>query len=321
MKFKQFLNEEYYGRIYDTEIHKNPSKSQIQKLARESGVKRIRFAVNFETKTIFVWDAHDFVHIDVIKKVLEPDIPYDYIQPEYYMGNGRFRDGLIVHSSDSYKMNKDAQKYLKDVNDEWTKYYFGVRLSKQLLNAYKEIKRERVLYDNSVYKDEILPKSVYDLKEEYITRGKAFYGGSYEIFKNPSKKEMAEVSKPNQGDVRLLVDLKNKDLYIWNSRMTHADAAPYLEGEFIPENSYPGAQGKTMLWAYGYFKEGKLEYWDEWWGSKAKVKEAGKRLGFTEDYDDSWMKTWFSITPKEKYLSGNVSDILNEEYVLSVKEK
>lgn len=154
------------------------------------------------------------------------------------------------------------------------------------------------------------------LKEEYVASGKTCYGGkSYEIFKNPSKKEIADCANPNEGDVRLCVDLKEKCIYVWDMRLTHADASPALEREgFLPKNAYPGLVGERLLYAYGFYKNGKLEYWDEWWGNKNKVLQAAKRLGFTKDYDDSWMKTWFSITPKEKYLSGNVSDILNEEY-------
>jgi hypothetical protein len=159
------------------------------------------------------------------------------------------------------------------------------------------------------------------INEEYLTRGKSFYGGSFEIFTSPTAKEMAECAKPNKGDVRLCLDLKEKRLFIWDIRMTHADASPYIEREgLLPKDAYPNLVGSRLLYAYGFYKNGKLEYWDEWWGKKSKVLQAAKRLGFTEEYDDRWMKIWFSITPKEKYLSGNVSDILNEEYFILHKK-
>jgi hypothetical protein len=162
MKFKQFIKEEYAGLYKESEVLVNPSITQIKKLLKDTS--RGRIVVNFETKKIFIWNADKGVHFDVIYNFPNyfDNNAYTY---KNYLGNVFLKDNVLVHSSDSYKKSPNVKKYLEKVEDEWTKYYFGERLSKQLLNAYK-LEKKYILYDTSAFKDTyIINKSVYDLVE------------------------------------------------------------------------------------------------------------------------------------------------------------
>ena len=56
------------------------------------------------------------------------------------------------------------------------------------------------------------------INEEYYTRFRGFNGKSFEIFKNPSAKELKSISRNEVGnkyDLRFIADNTTKDTYMW----------------------------------------------------------------------------------------------------------
>ena len=66
-----------------------------------------------------------------------------------------------------------------------------------------------------------------ELLEEFQTGFKS-YGEYFEIFVNPSRKEILEAGKET-GSVRYIIDFKKKKLYVFSALLLHVDAANVLK--------------------------------------------------------------------------------------------
>ena len=61
-----------------------------------------------------------------------------------------------------------------------------------------------------------------------IDRG---YGETIEIFLNPSKKEIKEVTAWSGFGYRFLIDFKNKEFYVWTDSLFHEPVMEFLKKE------------------------------------------------------------------------------------------
>jgi hypothetical protein len=95
------------------------------------------------------------------------------------------------------------------------------------------------------------------IDEAYVTMGRcSYYGTTFPIFVNPSPKEIRDAAV-NNGSVRYCVALKEKDIFVWNMDMTHADASGYMEYEkVVHKDAYPGGRG--YIWGVADIVGGKL---------------------------------------------------------------
>ena len=153
-------------------------------------------------------------------------------------------------------------------------------------------------------------KFIQYLNEKYLTTGRGFYSKGYEIFLNPSAKEMKE-AVDGDGYVRYLLVVKEKKVYIWNYNLTHVDAAPTLEQEGYISNGayYPGRKG--FIWGVAHVKSGKLvdSPEDEYTVNFIKYHKLDKTK-------ESWTTTYFNTD-----LFASMKQSISEEYLISLKRR
>lgn len=127
------------------------------------------------------------------------------------------------------------------------------------------------------------------LNEEYIGSFTAsgFVGlideGYTEVFKNPSPKEIREVSeqyKDLKGHLRFFIDLKNKNLFIFKANVFHDEVLDYLHsknlagsGLYRGDAKVDGNKLKLTSFAVSRstFKNMKSK-WDDGWTTKYFIK-------------------------------------------------
>ena len=91
-----------------------------------------------------------------------------------------------------------------------------------------------------------------DLLEEFKT-GIKVYGKYFEVYVNPSKKEIEKITKKTDGLVRFIVDYKNKKIYMFDFKVLHHKVAKELGISYRDENFYFGS---------GDVEHGKIVDWD-----------------------------------------------------------
>jgi hypothetical protein len=148
------------------------------------------------------------------------------------------------------------------------------------------------------------------LQEEYIGRTKDICSGKMmaEVFKNPSKKEMASCGE----HLRFIIDFKNKDLYVANSyECIHDEILETIRRDKpeFPRILYTESFWENHFGGYADYRNGKLIYTTHAEGCEGFVDAILKGK-----YNDSWLKQWFN-TP-----NGFMNDVkekrksVNEEY-------
>ena len=95
------------------------------------------------------------------------------------------------------------------------------------------------------------------LIEKFIGAGKNWRGEYYEIFQNPTKREMKTIADLNNGDFRFIADAKKKKLYIFSTEFHHSDAwAVIAENTGDSRRMY-----KTNDLFGGAFEAGQVQNW------------------------------------------------------------
>jgi len=150
MKFKKFLNEKYFARLFDYEIFINPTSSDIKDL-KKAGTEYVRFLVDPKKKVVYMWDE-DLIHADVIQKLFNRDF-YDSLT-DYLPGTAALKRGkpfMIgsdeIEASFTYYTSRRSRKFL----DGW--YWLYKNPNKiNWANKYVDIKgwipEFQRLYDN-----------------------------------------------------------------------------------------------------------------------------------------------------------------------------
>jgi hypothetical protein len=151
MRFIQFINETYLTLVKGVmgklafqpgtkgtgdyaEIFVNPSQKEL------SSLKSIRFALNFKSKVLVVWNA-EVLHEDVLsndsvwKALKMKCCDIDDNIPEFFSGTGEVISGKIAKvESDGMDQYMDScEDFWKSVRDNWTKQWFIKPLSKFLI--------------------------------------------------------------------------------------------------------------------------------------------------------------------------------------------
>lgn len=94
MKFKQYLEEEYYGSFKSKinrkpyEVFENPSGKEIMTTGNIDG--SVRWVANVEVKKVYIWPGNAELHEDVIPQI-EPKIKFG----SCILGSGLPRAGKI----------------------------------------------------------------------------------------------------------------------------------------------------------------------------------------------------------------------------------
>ena len=136
------------------------------------------------------------------------------------------------------------------------------------------------------------------LNEDYLCRIESPYDGdSFEVFVNPSSKELRDASNNGKDEVRFLADFQYKKLYIWHSDYTHADFLIDLPRKYKIGDPEKVSMGLAAL------RGNKLEF-------TQPDGEAQVRGQIWPRMNDKWLSKWFI----EPYVA-TYKDYVDEEYL------
>jgi gamma-glutamylcyclotransferase (GGCT)/AIG2-like uncharacterized protein YtfP len=151
------------------------------------------------------------------------------------------------------------------------------------------------------------------LKEEYVgsfeTNNMKFMQDYTEVFKNPTFKEILEVSEPSPmfhgigKAVRFICDFKNENLFVTKPTIFHVHTAEYLFDKGEIEYRYTdGGTNTSIIWGEAEVKNGRLHFLDS---------GDGVDIAALKKYDDSWTSRWFkpSLLQSIKMGSGVVQNM------------
>jgi hypothetical protein len=251
----------YNGAAY--EIYKNPTMSDIKTILKiqrqdpKNHPDEFRFLVNKETGDMYAF-SYLLAHTDAIKQGLKMSDPK---HNKFFGCVGKLSGKLI----------------------RWSHFWY---FSEKDIDLCNNLIKEKGWESKFIKGDDFF-------NEEYVGRIIKFTGkeSEFEVFKNPSKREMAEC-----GDVRFIADLKNKNLYISNAyNCIHNDILRAI-GKNEDENFFKDVC-KHNFWehcfaGFGTYDNGKYELTHHAEGCYSYISPALDKL---KSYDDSWLKQWFNV--------------------------
>jgi hypothetical protein len=270
-KFLGKIDEEYFTRVkpkyidkdVDCEIYKNPSIRELITLDREfrnvhSELLKDRKHSNIETlRFIFTeggpWWASTsmLLHSEIAKKI-------DRFAGAEIRAMGWIENGNTLYV-DAYKQND----WNKIISDTLTKAGIKYKLEGHNTKTYEE-------YFCS-----------FDAKPHgYSGR---FNGGFTEIFINPSKKELKEITDASGSkSIRYFADLKEQQLYCWKAETVHYLALEELKENGVRLDWYNILKGTAVL------ENGKLRF-------AHGGDDAYDQMTFYDrnSLDRSWLYQWF----------------------------
>jgi len=206
MRFNNYLQESYvllassmYGKSYP--IFLNPSPKEMREAVDADGY--VRYLVVMKEKKLYIWN-YNLTHVDAA-----PNLAHEKLIPEdaYYPGRKGYIWGvaqikgrsLVDYPETEYNMNFIKYHGIEKAKDDWTFKYFKTSLYNDMRAAVG------------------IP-----LKEEYITTLRSG-NEPYSIYQNPNEDDFKELAKEirkggdSELNVRVIVDLHNKNLYIWDA--------------------------------------------------------------------------------------------------------
>ena len=142
------------------------------------------------------------------------------------------------------------------------------------------------------------------IKEEYLMRGKDDYKNSYEIFINPSQKEMRELDEGT--GIRFIADSRDKNIYAWNSMAAiHVTSWKQIKPK---ENGKTLSQRGIILEGIATKKPGKYkmiisDQIDAYFGyEKDDLEEFRKKFKWVNKYIniDDTLSDWIEMSPWEE---------------------
>jgi hypothetical protein len=89
-----------------------------------------------------------------------------------------------------------------------------------------------------------------ELMEEWFKTVKNIEGDTYEIFVNPTQKDIKDLNKAGIGYVRFLIDLHDKKVYIWDGDELHQDVSRKIKKPYRLKGT------KGYAWGSGYLVKG-----------------------------------------------------------------
>jgi hypothetical protein len=310
MVIKKIANEEFFlnlagkndpGEYSSYDIYKNPDTSELRKLVNR--YKEIRLLIDVKDKSFFAFSSENMTHYKALNYIIEKDKTYatKWLLTGFF-GNIVSYYGLYITTSMKYNPKSvwmyDQSKKPNNINElEW------LTDKLKLVNPKKNF--TIVNYGKIV-------------NEEYFTAGKSLLkdGKSYEIYKNPSVSELKKLLQSKKfdcikgsGEIRILVDNENKDLYAWE-----ADKVIHIDGirELAKENK--GFRDKFFICGFYGTKKNKmsLQLVD-----KQKTGFVYNNIDITEDIDDfRWLIDKLKeVDPKKKLEIVFKEKIIKEEYL------
>jgi hypothetical protein len=153
------------------------------------------------------------------------------------------------------------------------------------------------------------------LKEEYTSRADDGYGGSYEIFMNPTIKEIKGIK---DAYLRCVVDFEKKDLYVFSHFLIHANAMKTLERvrnlhSWTDGNWTDLKSDSNNNYAFCSVKltsSGKLEFYRTDTGAAFYRKMPPENFSHIFKWmqmDDKWLNKWFTEPFIETYINSCAS--------------
>lgn len=129
------------------------------------------------------------------------------------------------------------------------------------------------------------------LNERYMTAVK-HNGDTFEIFKNPSKKELKEAFDFTGRGYRFLIDFRNKNYYVWPETMFHEYAMTEIKktDQAIPTFHAYWYKGKGSGWIFTGSYDGMIQ--SDYTGVMDDNDTGEDYLKF----DWSWLKKYLSTT-------------------------
>ena len=252
MKLKKLTEELSDGfNIKDDyqEVYKNPSPDEINKVAGTiSGDPGFRYFAT-PKRQIFVFSPK-ITHFQAIKRMAAKrrqwlDVDY-LVAPDIIAGIARKSGSgwvTIASHNITYAKTVLAKKNVRELLDRNWKWLDKYVLTTPFLN---NLRRRRG----------ILKK----IEEEFLTSGKQPNNMGkekyFEIFKNPSRKEIAEVAKRTSFNPKKnfrFFATRKKDLYVFEPELLHAQATSFLRKEKV----FPWEDG----FAIGGLAQLKKEKW------------------------------------------------------------
>src|SRR5574343_71350 len=137
MKFKEYLQEEYYGGLVSKinrkpfEVFENPSGKEIMEIGSVDG--SIRWVVNLTSKKVYIWPGNAELH-DVVIPQITPKIKFG----ESIMGSGIPKAGKIVITNNDRFVIVPREINLKEW--EFADWYFYGGLKTEIKKRASNIK-------------------------------------------------------------------------------------------------------------------------------------------------------------------------------------
>jgi hypothetical protein len=258
---RKYLREEYETAIQHgketIEIFKNPSLKEIKEVSEIINGKRyFRFIADGISKSLYIFSVREY-----------HQVAYSKIFNKKYNASNDFPDnyifGVAEERGNKFFLTTDTIRRIKRNKVDISKFSF--------LKKYFEI-----------------PESA--LKEEWHTSVKDSFSKKdiavYDIFKNPSLKEIREADK---GDgVRFIIDGVKKQIYVFDAMLLHSDAASALNIKMI-YRGYSSAERAEKGFIFGLsneLKNGKLNVDDD---LDKDCFNVFKKSGHSVD----WLKKYF----------------------------
>jgi len=239
----------------ETDVFKNPTISDINHIKDNRGYFdkkfRMRFVVDLENEDVYVWDV-TALHQPVVDKLNKAGEKLNW---KYLVGGViELKDGKYVADWDNMTFSNTPKKIQKG----------GMILNLYIKHGLKE----------EYYKSVVLPP---------LGWRKDYGGTNIDVFKNPSRQELAKLLK----EFRYLRFSMGDALYVWNGLGLHADilADDYskMDGEYKGK-IFPDSISIYMN-SFGYRDEEeflKEEDTDELAESFCNDPDI-KRLGYTKE--------------------------------------
>lgn len=118
------------------------------------------------------------------------------------------------------------------------------------------------------------------LMEEWLKTVKDVNGETYEVFVNPSQKELSDLFKEGISYIRFLIDFKEKKVYMWDGDFLHTDMSRRIK------KPYRLGGVKDYIWGDGRLRNGKIENFNL--SSSRLYKDDAKKIKQSD-----WLSKYF----------------------------
>jgi hypothetical protein len=262
-------------------VYENPDMKELQDAGKSTG--SVRFIAHMKEKKLFVFNSdvlHDSAYSTLKREEIIPKEDGEIFDFNIW-GVARVAGKYLKYeSSDALDYLLQARAALNNYNkkDNWTRRWFKRPLTEIIKESLK---------DKSTRKSDLLP----EMYIASINNPKIYI----EIFKNPSKKEMAQANK-SSGFIRFLVDIKNKNLYVWGGDGLHYQAADELFKADQLKTADTYTLGTDILIGDGIIENNKIAGYTL---TAGRYLDDIQLIRLVLNIDDTWGKRYFNPSLKD----------------------